>query len=106
MELRLPFPGLGPPWSSALFLDFGQVYDGTPNVRDLRYGVGVGMRYQTLVGFIRLDLGFKVNPSLIDLVDPEDLYLYRTGLKYASRDDLPRHFMRRFALHFSIGQAF
>src|SRR5690606_34945835 len=74
IELRLPFPGLGPAWSSALFLDFGQVYQGPPNPRDLRYGVGTGLRYETLIGFIRLDVGFKLNPSLTDLNTAEDIY--------------------------------
>lgn len=106
IELRLPFPGLGPAWSSALFLDFGQVYQGPPNPRDLRYGVGTGLRYETLIGFIRLDVGFKLNPSLTDLNTAEDIYLYRNGLKYESASDLPSPFMRRFAIHFSIGQAF
>lgn len=106
IELRLPFPGLGPAWSSALFVDFGQVYQGPPNPRDLKYGVGTGLRYETLIGFIRLDIGFKLNPSLTDLNTAEDIYLYRNGLKYESADDLPSPFMRRFAIHFSIGQAF
>jgi outer membrane translocation and assembly module TamA len=106
IEMRLPFPGLGPAWSSALFFDFGQVYQGPPNIGDLRYGVGAGMRYETLVGFIRLDVGFKLNPSLTDLNSAEDIYLYRNGLKYDSASDLPNSFMKRIAIHFSIGQAF
>ncbi|HEX7069606.1 MAG TPA: BamA/TamA family outer membrane protein [Rhodothermales bacterium] len=106
VEMRLPFPGLGPAWTSALFFDFGQVYQGPPNVGDLKYAVGAGMRYETLVGFIRLDVGFKLNPSLTDLNTAEDIYLYRNGLKYDSASDLPNSFMRRFAIHFSIGQAF
>lgn len=106
LEVRLPFPGLSNSWSSAIFLDAGQVYDGAPRLQDLRFGTGAGIRLETLVGYIRLDVGFKLNPTLADLNSAEDIYLYRNGLKFDSKDELPSPFMRRFAVHFSIGQAF
>lgn len=43
----------GGPWGMAAFVDAGSAYDGSP---DLRTGVGVGLRWQTPVGPLRLDI--------------------------------------------------
>lgn len=104
LELRLPFPGLGSLWSSAVFFDFGQVYEKRPTMDSFRYSLGSGIRYETLVGYIRLDVAVKLNPTLEDLNTPENIYLYRTG--HISRSDLPDPWLRRLGIHFSIGQAF
>ena len=104
LELRMPFPGLGSLWHSAVFLDFGQVYERRPALDDLRFALGTGIRYETLVGFIRLDVAVKLNPTLEDLNNPENIYLYRT--QHIGRDDLPSPWLRRIGVHFSIGQAF
>lgn len=105
LEFRLPFPGLGPAWSTAVFVDAGQV---SPAARfrfdDLQFGVGSGIRYETLVGYIRLDLGFKVNPRLTDLHSPEEIWLFQQGL--IERSELKAGLMNRLRLHLSIGQAF
>jgi outer membrane protein insertion porin family/translocation and assembly module TamA len=72
-----------------LFLDFGNVWAESYGIRlnDLRYSIGPGLRYQTPIGPIRLDLGYQLNkiPGLI-----------------VSGDSTPR----RYRIHFSIGQAF
>jgi len=54
---------------------------------DLRYAVGPGLRYQTPVGPIRVDVGYQLNPIPGLLVN---------GQPQA----------RRWRIHFSIGQAF
>jgi outer membrane translocation and assembly module TamA len=64
------------------FLDFGNVF---LKIRDLdlgqlKYSSGVGLRYQTPVGPIGVDVGFPLNP-----IDP-------------GRD--------RYRFHLTIGQAF
>lgn len=52
-EVRYRFGDYG----AAAFVDVGQVYsDRVPNFRDLRVGVGVGARYYTNFGPIRLDV--------------------------------------------------
>lgn len=103
VELRMPFPGLSDDWRTAAFIDAGQVYpEADFSLRDLRYGVGGGIRYETLVGFIRLDLAFKVNPTETDLHSPEEVWRVRQGLD----DELTGGFWNRFRLHLSIGQAF
>ncbi|RMH67989.1 MAG: outer membrane protein assembly factor [Bacteroidetes bacterium] len=105
LELRLPVPGLGRAWQIGTFLDAGYVYnDDLFNLADLRYGTGLGIRYQTPIGYLRLDLGFKLNPALRDLVSFEQLYLYRNDL--ITEADLDKRFLRRLRLHLSIGQVF
>jgi outer membrane protein assembly complex protein YaeT len=72
-----------------LFLDAGNVWSQTNqvNLRDLRWAVGSGLRYQTPVGPIRFDIGFQLNPI-------DDLLVNGEPQK------------RPFRVHFSIGQAF
>jgi outer membrane protein insertion porin family len=72
-----------------LFLDGGNVWarewDVDPG--DLRYAVGVGLRYQTAVGPIRFDFGRQLNPIDGLVVNGEPA-------------------LRKWRIHFSIGQAF
>jgi outer membrane protein insertion porin family/translocation and assembly module TamA len=85
-ELRAPVWGnLG----AVVFLDGGNVWTNPWdfNVNDLRYDVGPGLRYNTPIGPIRVDLGYQLNPLPNLLVNGE-----------------PQG--RRFRFHFSIGQAF
>jgi outer membrane translocation and assembly module TamA len=74
---------------AVLFLDAGNVRSGDWDfrLRDLRYAVGPGLRYQTPVGPIRFDMGYQLNPIEGLLVN---------GTEQA----------RRWRIHFSIGQAF
>lgn len=85
-EARL---SLGGSLGAVAFIDAGNVWAGDWQfkLRDLRYAVGPGLRYQTPVGPIRFDVGYQVNPIPGLLVDAA-----------------PQP--RRWRLHFSIGQAF
>jgi outer membrane protein insertion porin family/translocation and assembly module TamA len=76
-------------FGAVLFLDGGNVWADSWGFRlnDLHYAVGPGLRYQTPVGPIRLDLGYQLNPIPGLLVNGQ-----------------PQ--TRRWRLHFSIGQAF
>jgi outer membrane protein assembly complex protein YaeT len=85
-ELRLPvtqamsvvaFADAGNVWGSPWDADFG----------DLRVNVGPGIRYNTPIGPVRLDLGIQLTPmeGLLVRGEPEP---------------------RRWRVHFSIGQAF
>ena len=85
-ELRATLRGkLG----AVLFIDAGNVWADSWDIdlRDLRYAVGPGLRYQTPIGPFRLDLGYQLNPipGLLVNGSPQT---------------------RRFRVHFSIGQAF
>ena len=60
-ELRVPIVGnLG----AVLFLDGGNVWTDPWdfNLNDLRYDVGPGLRYNTPIGPVRLDVGCQLNP--------------------------------------------
>jgi outer membrane protein assembly complex protein YaeT len=85
-ELRFPLVGK---LAAVLFVDGGNVWSNSWdfNLSDLRYDAGPGLRYNTPVGPLRLDVGWQLNtiPGLI--VDGE---LQKRPLR----------------IHFSIGQAF
>jgi outer membrane protein assembly factor BamA len=60
IELRFPIIG---DVSGAVFLDFGNVFSDsfTYRLSDLRYAAGPGVRYNTPIGPIRVDVGFILN---------------------------------------------
>jgi outer membrane protein assembly complex protein YaeT len=74
---------------AVVFIDAGNVWADSFgfNLRDLRYAVGPGLRYQTPIGPIRFDVGYQLNPI--------------PGLLVNGAEQ-----KRPFRLHFSIGQAF
>ena len=68
------------------FVDAGNVFPrvGGLSLSELRTAAGIGLRYQSPVGPIRIDLGFKLD----------------------RRELVPGRLERRSMLHFSLGQAF
>jgi len=112
-ELRLPFPGLGDNWGSHVFVDGGRVW--TPDRRfrtsftlpgDDRFftSVGAGVDYKTVIGAVRVSVGYKVNPSLDDVRDPQKvLDAIIAGTPIA---DVPTQWYRRFQIHLALGTAF
>lgn len=121
LEVTWPFPGLGSRWGLATFLDFGKVSgrllrdtsgavvfgeNGLPRFRegdlfdlkDLQFGAGAGIRFQTPIGMLRFDVAYKVNPTPEDLIEPGE-FLEKGA---AGR----RSFLNRINPHFSIGQSF
>ena len=85
-ELRVPlFGNVG----AVLFLDGGNVWSEPWDFKldDMRYDVGPGIRYNTPIGPLRVDLAYQLNPIDGLLVNGE-----------------PQS--RRFRVHFSIGHAF
>ncbi|SHK38401.1 BamA/OMP85 family outer membrane protein [Rhodothermus profundi] len=105
LELRFRLPGFSSDWQGAVFLDGGQLAQDQLRLRTsaFRWAAGLGLRYQTPAGFIRLDLAYKLNPSYEDLRNPADVYRYRQGLTARPPE---AHWQRRFRLHLSIGQTF
>jgi len=73
--------------SAVAFVDAGNAWTGAWQFGGLKYDAGPGLRYNTPIGPIRVDLGFQLNPYPNLLVNgkPE---------------------ARHFRVHFSIGQAF
>ncbi len=111
-ELHLPFPGLGESWGTHLFLDAGRVW--TPDVRFRAddpydserwfFGTGVGIQVRTLVGPIRISVGYKLNPSELDLRDAEPVL--DALLEGRPISSVPVNSKRRYHIHFSLGQSF
>ena len=94
VEVRQELDFLINGFGMALFLDGGQIWENfaRANRRPIQYGVGGGFRYQSPIGPVRVDLGYKVNPT------DEDLDKFR-GQDFGGGWD-------RIGIHFSIGQAF
>lgn len=94
IELRQELNKLLEGFGVAAFLDGGQVWGSvkTLSERPIQFGAGGGFRYQSPIGPVRIDLGYKLNPS------DEDLGIYQ--------DNQSAGFWDRAAIHFSIGQAF
>jgi outer membrane protein insertion porin family len=113
VELHFPMPLLGEKFQPYLFYDGGRIW--TPDSRfalhageldqDKFYqAVGIGIGYETVVGAIQVALGYKLNPSPIDLRSPQDVL---NALEQGTPiDAAPTSPSRRFHLHFSIGSSF
>lgn len=89
-ELGFLINGLG----MAAFLDGGQIWETFARAprRPLQFGIGGGLRYKSPLGPVRVDIGYKLNPTNQDL----DIY---QGTNHGSA-------WNRIGIHFSIGQAF
>jgi len=94
LELRQQLNGFINGFSVATFLDGGQVWrdPGQFDFSTLQYGAGIGLRYRSPIGPLRIDFARKLNPS------DQDLNIFN-GEGSESFSDLYR-------IHFSIGQAF
>ncbi|MDX1641658.1 MAG: BamA/TamA family outer membrane protein, partial [Balneolaceae bacterium] len=94
IELRQSLERFIPNFGIAAFLDGGQVWRDIESLheRPVQFGAGGGIRYQSPIGPVRVDIAYKLNPT------DEDLRIYE-GTDYGSAWD-------RIGIHFSIGQAF
>ncbi len=93
-EFRFSLDGLIKGFGIATFLDGGQVWKNFGSIAStpILFGTGAGLRYQSPIGPVRVDVAYKINPT------DEDLRIYQ-GTDYGSAWD-------RWGIHFSIGQAF
>jgi translocation and assembly module TamA len=63
-ELRYRFQAFGSDLGIVAFLDGGQVYtQSTPQFTNLRFGTGLGLRYFTSFGPVRIDVGTPIQPQ-------------------------------------------
>ena len=91
LELRFP---VYKEFSGVVFLDSGLI-DPDPftlKLSDTWYTSGVGIRYETIIGPLRVDFGYKLNPP--------------TGADIGDTDNPDERVGDRWRIHFSIGQAF
>jgi len=109
-ELR--FPLYGDNLGGVLFHDAGNVYSSLgdfsfrfrqQNLQDFNYmvqSVGIGIRYRTPIGPIRVDLSFSPDaPRFFGLKGTEQDYLNGTAISTVQK-------INAFQFHFSLGQAF
>ncbi len=95
---RKPFPArslLSPVWG-VLFLDYGNVWesDGRFKLNQIALSAGFGIRYDTFVGPVRIDVGFKLYDPLAD-----------DGNKWMWQQP-SNIFKNKFAIQFGLGNAF
>jgi outer membrane protein assembly factor BamA len=113
VELHFPMPGLSEKFQPYVFYDGGRIW--VPDERfalgagvldqDAFYqAVGLGIGYTTVVGAIQVAVGYKLNPSPLDLRSPQDVLTALTN--GTPIEDAPTSSARRFHLHFSIGATF
>ena len=91
LEMRYP---IYEELSGVIFLDTGLI-DLQPfslSLSDTRYSCGLGIRYDTIVGPLRVDFGYNLNPP--------------TGADIGDTDNPDEVVGKRWQIYFSIGQAF
>jgi len=116
LELRVPTPIFPDRVRLGLFVDVGQVWergDTLTAVSGLRVTPGLGLRFITPLGPVRLDAAYNGYPQ-----EPCPLYLLDTtnksltavldpaGKQVLYRPQLPGGFWRRVVVQFAVGQAF
>ena len=89
-QLNFLFNGFG----MGVFLDGGQIWREIDRIdeRPIQFGTGGGLRYQSPIGPVRIDVGYKVNPT------EDDLGIFGDMGSSNGWD--------RIGIHFSMGQAF
>jgi translocation and assembly module TamA len=66
-EARIPTPLFGGAIEVVPFIDGGSVARGsTPDFVEIRFGAGIGIRYKTTFGPIRVDVAAPLNPTAFD----------------------------------------
>src|SRR5213593_1575947 len=109
-ELRFATPRFPDRMRVALFVDAGQVWErsGDPStVAGVRVTPGVGLRFATPLGPVRLDAaynGYPAEPGPLYFQDNKTNNLTLTGETY--QPGLPAGFWRRVVVQFAVGQAF
>jgi len=116
LELRVPTPIFPDRVRLGLFVDVGQVWergDTLTAVSGLRVTPGLGLRFITPLGPVRLDAaynGYPQEPGPLYLLDNTNKSLTAvldpTGKQLLLRPRLPRGFWRRVVVQFAVGQAF
>ena len=115
VELRIPF--IADKLSAATFLDFGQVWRQSKdvNLNDVVFTPGIGFRYFSAIGPVRIDVGYNPHPSerlevITTKVAQDENGVWQNTSQLVSLGTVlwnanPR-WRDHLQLHFSIGQAF
>jgi outer membrane protein assembly factor BamA len=72
------------------------------------YSTGAGLGIQTPVGPLRMSVGYKLNPSPLDVRDPGEVleYILTGGPLDELDQNVPEGWWRRLQLHLTIGRVF
>ncbi|MGH7544810.1 MAG: BamA/TamA family outer membrane protein, partial [Gemmatimonadota bacterium] len=121
-NFELRFPLVGQRWLGALFVDWGGVWQDADEfqrslerglVRDLVWTPGLGIRYLSPIGPLRIDVGYNsIGPRLFPVVteapDESQVVQLQVPYRYDPFNDPSglREFLNRLQVHFSLGQAF
>lgn len=109
-NFEVRFPVLAGRLEGAAFLDFGQVWQehGDIDLADVVWTPGVGVRYNSPIGPIRVDFGYNTQGAewlpVLTTTPGEQNRLQPLGQPVSWNPR--RSFFDRMQLHFSIGQAF
>lgn len=111
LELRFATPLFPDRMRVALFGDVGQVWARSEEItsaQGLRFTPGLGVRFVTPLGPVRLDAaynGYPAEPGPLYVLDPTTKSLTLVeGVTF--RPPLPTGFWRRVVVQFAVGQAF
>jgi outer membrane protein insertion porin family len=107
-ELRLPTPFLPDRLRLGVFVDAGQVWERRTeliSLGTLRVTPGLGLRYATPLGPVRLDAAYNGYAN-----EPGPLFFHSgttiTRIRDSYQPPRPGAFLRRITLQFAVGQAF
>lgn len=111
LELVFSLPG-APRHAGYVFLDGGRIRteDDRFGIADpydqqrMFFGTGAGVEFNTAVGPVRIALGYKLNPSPLDLRDP--MLVQRALNDGLPLSTVPTEGLRRLQLHIDLGNAF
>lgn len=112
-EVRTPMPFLGDPWGWLMMLDGARVWTPDPAFGSAEDPLGEqrffsslagGIEYGTPVGSLRVTLGYKLNPSPLDVRAPEDVL--RVLEEDRPIDEVPPKNWMRWQLHLALQVGF
>ena len=109
LELRVPAPVFTSRMHLTFFVDVGQVWDQAQglyfSLGDLRVTPGVGLRFGTPLGPVRIEAGYNAYPPQVGpLYFETDSTIVRIREGYSV--PRPTSFLRRLTLQFAVGPTF
>ena len=112
-QINVPLPGFGDKLHGFAFIDGARIWSPDSRFRiaapeivqdDFYAGTGGGVGYETLVGAVTVAVGYKLNPSTLDLRDPGAVMTALVNGQPIT--SVPEDQRRRWHIHFAIGATF
>ncbi|HEY1340014.1 MAG TPA: BamA/TamA family outer membrane protein, partial [Bryobacteraceae bacterium] len=117
-QTEIRFPLIGENIGGVLFHDAGNIYSSIRNIsfrvhqRDLQdfdymvHAVGLGVRYRTPIGPVRVDLAYSINPPRFFGFNGSEQDLINAGVNPCATGKCTDQAVSHFQFFFSIGQTF